>query len=356
MDCYSCGATLMRTDRFCPACGTPNGATGLHPKLDTGRPVIDPFVRPDGSTGPSCPRCTGAIHRPQAFCPACGLQLDDVWVALDRSPVDGVWTTPGPRNLDPYRSLRVPTSLLVTVLWLASSLAVVAGVLHFWAAARIGGDLAGRGPETTRLLEWVRVVDVIGVACMVVAGVLLIAWMNRAYRNLPATAVTGLRLGPVWAVAGWFVPVANLVLPKLVMDDLWRANDPLARPRSTGWRTAPAPLLSALWWVCLILGTVLLAGAGLALPGYDLATGSGADLQSAMWLGGAAALVLLGSGLSLVVLVRRIADRAALRVSMLGAPAAIARLRPEPVSEESTPAPSLVRPAADLEQPVWGRY
>jgi hypothetical protein len=71
----------------------------------------------------------------------------------------------------------------------------------------------------------------------VLAGGLFIWWFHRAYKNLASLGATGLRYGAGWAIGGWFIPLANLVLPKRIANDLWRASDP-ALPAKSGSRLA----------------------------------------------------------------------------------------------------------------------
>jgi hypothetical protein len=44
-------------------------------------------------------------------------------------------------------------------------------------------------------------------------GIVFLAWLNRAYRNLPALGARGLKFTPRSAVLWWFCPFANLVVP-----------------------------------------------------------------------------------------------------------------------------------------------
>ena len=61
---------------------------------------------------------------------------------------------------------------------------------------------------------------------------LLIAWTHRLYRNLEPLGFRELRFGSGWAVGGWFVPFLNLVRPKQIVNDIWRAGDPALGPRT----------------------------------------------------------------------------------------------------------------------------
>ncbi|ATE51970.1 DUF4328 domain-containing protein [Actinosynnema pretiosum] len=80
---------------------------------------------------------------------------------------------------------------------------------------------------------------------MLTAG-LLPAW---CYRARLATHDAPHRFGPGLAAGGWFIPVANLVIPVRVVLDLVRARD-----RSTAWT---AVVLT--WWGGRLLALALAA-------------------------------------------------------------------------------------------------
>lgn len=86
-------------------------------------------------------------------------------------------------------------------------------------------------------------------ATFVVATVTFIVWFSRAYRNLEALGATGLRYGKGWAIGAWFVPFLNLVRPKQITNDIWRASDPEAAPdQGIDWREKSVPGFLAVWW------------------------------------------------------------------------------------------------------------
>ena len=98
-----------------------------------------------------------------------------------------------------------------------------------------------------------------------VAAALFLLWQYMTHANVRTLRPEALRLGPGAAVALWFIPLANLVLPFLAIRALWRASDPdvdLEEPRSP--RITP---LFWLWWLAW------LTGIGLALAAYLPALG-----------------------------------------------------------------------------------
>src|SRR5439155_1843984 len=78
------------------------------------------------------------------------------------------------------------------------------------------------------------------------AAVAWLRWQHRAHENLRALGVSGLAYTPGWAVGWWFIPFANLVLPYLVMVELWRASDPTGSP---AWARQRITALLPLWWI-----------------------------------------------------------------------------------------------------------
>jgi hypothetical protein len=90
-----------------------------------------------------------------------------------------------------------------------------------------------------------------GIAMLValVAAIVFIGWLSRARDNAERLSARPMRLAKGWAVGGWFVPVANLVLPVIVAMDVWLASAPPGRPNGAG--------LVGLWWTVAV-GTWLL--------------------------------------------------------------------------------------------------
>ncbi len=78
------------------------------------------------------------------------------------------------------------------------------------------------------------------------AAVLLIIWTWRARKNTDAFPGALPSLSPAWAIAGWLVPFASLVVPARVMANI--ARDSL-------WRRRTPPLV-ALWWAAWLLFSI----------------------------------------------------------------------------------------------------
>ncbi|WP_103530314.1 DUF4328 domain-containing protein [Streptomyces sp. SM11] len=87
---------------------------------------------------------------------------------------------------------------------------------------------------------------------VVIAAVVFVIWFHRTRRNAEVFDAGVQRMGPGWAVGGWFVPVANFWFPYRVASGVWEAS---AQTRSDGWRTVPRTPLNLWWsaWVATLL-------------------------------------------------------------------------------------------------------
>lgn len=91
-------------------------------------------------------------------------------------------------------------------------------------------------------------------AALLVAGVLFVAWLGRARRNLVEFKGEARAFGPGWTVGAWFIPIANLVLPPLVTADVAKGSttDPATRRKLVA--------LVWVWWICYLGNTVSVLG------------------------------------------------------------------------------------------------
>jgi len=145
--------------------------------------------------------------------------------------------------------------------------------------------------DTVRLeVATLQVVASVGWVTGLIGAVVASAmWMHRAFRNLPALGATNLRWSPAWAAGGWFIPVANLVIPYLVARELWRATNP----------PEPRILLEA-WWAAWVL-SLLLFVANFVISQFNLIAALVLDVPYR-------ALVLV-AGLLLIAIVRAVTSR-----------------------------------------------
>jgi hypothetical protein len=127
--------------------------------------------------------------------------------------------------------------------------------------------------------------------------VLFIIWMFRAAKNNEALGRTGARFGPGWSIGSWFIPFANLVIPVLIMQDVWRGSNVGGRRGELNWRATSGSALVAWWWVAWLASLVRFtySGSGLHDSGSldDIETSNTIALVGVVFLAIAAVLAIL---------------------------------------------------------------
>jgi len=106
--------------------------------------------------------------------------------------------------------------------------------------------------------------------------VLFIIWQFRAAKNNEALDRPGARFGPGWSIGGWFIPIANLAIPVLIMQDLWRGATPSVPRGDPRWRSAKGSWLVGLWWGVWVISLLRFAANNSGLHG----TGSLDDIET----------------------------------------------------------------------------
>ena len=143
---------------------------------------------------------------------------------------------------------------------------------------------------------------------LTVSTAVSVYWVRRMYHNLRSLGVRWLRFGTGWSVWGWFVPGLNAVLPKLIIDDTWRATE-VAAPHPIGhrWHDKPVPSWFQVWWWLGVAGTGLIFVEGFASDRVD----------TTLMLMVVAGLVLV-SGLLYLRVVALMTERQRARASFVG--------------------------------------
>ena len=138
-----------------------------------------------------------------------------------------------------------------------------------------------------------------------VVGVLLIIWSYQAHRASRSLSDGPRAWSSGWSVGAWFIPLANLVLPKLVLNEIERIA--LAPRDETGkmgdWRGRSTIPIGWFWWILYIVGYFV------ALFGYS--TFDSIDGTEGSWRAGYVAVVagfsmLAGSSVFGALYIRRI--------------------------------------------------
>ncbi|MDZ7734232.1 MAG: DUF4328 domain-containing protein [Acidimicrobiia bacterium] len=215
-----------------------------------------------------------------------------------------------------------PLAGLVRAL-LAACAVVMAGSVVADVAQFVFVDDLYREPASTVAVDRLEVSDLwqfllalVLFAVAVPTAVTFLMWLRQAHLNLAALGAPDQRFSATWVVAAWFVPVVNLVVPKLAVDEIWRDSEPEAPSELTVLDDrGRVPPTVHIWWgclagavVCWLVGLWFLSGSvvdpGRERIGYAFEIGASA-------LGLAAAVLAYG-------LVGALSRRQAARAHRLG--------------------------------------
>ncbi len=209
------------------------------------------------------------------------------------------WTTPNHPTAQPYVAppVAVPSTLtgwLQGVMWATAGLAVIAGVLGFAAKSSYNDYVATRPSSVADQQaydDWISMDDAFSSAegfiilSWIAMFVLTIVWMNKAHKATQRLWPGPRKWSAGWTVGGWFIPLAQFVIPKLVLNEIERIAK---SPRWGGhvdarWKDQSTSALGWLWWIGTS-GSILLMTIGGSLAGdLDVSVGdmrSWYDLQS----------------------------------------------------------------------------
>lgn len=183
------------------------------------------------------------------------------------------------------------TSVLVVVglLGVAASAAAI-GVAFNTAEVmdRFTRTRAGTPAETRAIADWESAEGLLIGAGLGVRGLwailalLSIFWLYRAYRTVETTGAKGRQWSPGWAIAGFLIPVANLIMPFLMTSETAKVASSARIAREAdlpeeiqNWRSSPTNFLIVLWWI----GFVGMLGFGIAFS-YNLSVALAGDFSN----------------------------------------------------------------------------
>lgn len=290
----------MTDDAKQPAAPTPWGA-----------PPPEAALSPPARQGSATPPPPRPVAPPAPSTPTGG---SPIWGG---APTNQGWTPPGPyaASYTPvgplhWYSLRGLATGLTVVLWTTVGALVLAAL----AALRERGEYADAFEsfsayesfeDAEALAGGLLFIALLG---MLAIAVLLIIWMWRAAKDLEALGRFGPSLGAGWAIGGWFVPLASLVLPCIVAVDLWKGSDATIPGGNADWKRARTSPLVGLWWAAWVGANLLGTAFSFSQPeGDTYATTDDYLLQNTFqiaWL-----LALVAAGVLCVFVVRRITAR-----------------------------------------------
>lgn len=201
----------------------------------------------------------------------------------------------------PFQSLQgIATAVkaLLGIVALAKA-AAIGATLHLIVQLGGGADFSGGAVQIAAAILGLTVIAT--VLLSLVAGIVYLVWLYRAYQNLPALGVTSLEATPGWAVGHYFIPILNLYRPYQTIVEIWRGS--ITREQMMAGKTSSS--IAGWWWAGWIIAALLGQVSGAMVRGDSLDPGL---LSAAAWLDIVMHVVSLGTALLAIVIVHRISN------------------------------------------------
>lgn len=228
----------------------------------------------------------------------------------------------------PRREVRLPKGLTVTVqvlLWVSALMSVILAIGAFVALNRLNTYVDLDAPigslrdelafdEMVKADEDLNTMIGLGFLLSIGVFVMIIIWSFRAHRATRQPGTWPRSWTPGWSIGGWFIPFANIVIPKLVLTETEKialSND--QRERSEDWPNRPSLSIGWVWWISFVVGTgVFVVGGGM----FDDPEGNPSTWQTGYWLVAIGSVALLTSCISGAIYFKKIGASLAPRPSI----------------------------------------
>ena len=220
------------------------------------------------------------------------------------SPPAAGWAPAQPGGHGATSQYRSVQGLSTALMWVLIVVAVAAAGTALVRVARI--DAINRFLDTGSLSayrDYKDAHDAVGSVMSILSilnlavFILFVIYLFRAVKNTELWNATKERWTPGWAIGGWFIPLANFVIPFLVVLETWRRSDPDVR---AGAKARASTGLLWCWWLAFTIGYVLIQVDPYNEPTFD-------EVKTRDGFGIAGAVLLIAAAVLMIMVVRRLA-------------------------------------------------
>ncbi|MYQ42662.1 protein of unknown function (DUF4328) [Streptomyces sp. LamerLS-316] len=246
-----------------------------------------------------------------------------VCTAVRPAPPHGLMASGPTPPAEGFHLLRSPVGLARAAVALLGAV-IVSDVLALVAGLNLRGEYAGLGDTAVYDAGSADRAEVLYGAAGTLQGFALLAtaivfviWFRRVRLNAEVFDAALQPMRPGWAIGAWFVPVANLWLPRRIAAGIWTAS---AQTHPDGSRRTVSNAPLNLWWTLWIVSTLF---TWVASKNYEQAELSPGLADSVALIMAADALDIAAAALAIVFvrkLTRMQGERAALVMKPFPAP------------------------------------
>ena len=230
-------------------------------------------------------------------------------------PSDGWYNNPVPmEKIRPVRAVGLTAMITTAIVVLASAfITILTPGVADEAREFLSSPMAQEDED-----QFISSYNTIGAAQFVqsigtlIAAVTAMVWMFRMAKNVRAFG-RSTSWAPIFGFVGWFLPPVLVIIPFLMLRELWKASAPFPAAGEDNWRSGPD--LPVLWlWFALygVVQTLLFVWQASTLVGAGLSN-SAVDLAESIDEAGAISLVsgvtMFASGLAWMMVIRHLNER-----------------------------------------------
>lgn len=169
------------------------------------------------------------------------------------------------RSIVPLRPYAILATVGVSLLVGLKSFVLASDLWRFLVAGEHDGVNGATSVSAidTQVLESlnriVRFADATDLMLLFYAAVVFIVFMRNAYRNIMQPVIANRRYSPGWTIGAFVVPIANIVMPHLVMREIWQCSRALMRTHPDGhWQEEERPFVLHAWWPTALAASVIM--------------------------------------------------------------------------------------------------
>lgn len=211
----------------------------------------------------TCSGCGRSVDATSTACMHCGAHLvgsrrvgESVLETASSVPPSAPVGTPRAAGYKSVLGLARLLKMLLGLWVVLAAVAAAASLVEYRLASRLLDDpLSVSVSQVEASDDRQAAIYILWIAALIVTAIGYVAWMYRLHRNVRPLGSSPPRHSAGWVIGGWLIPFLNLVRPKQIIDDLWRASDPdLPLEAGDGWLRQRRPVLLHVWWGLWIIG------------------------------------------------------------------------------------------------------
>ena len=145
----------------------------------------------------------------------------------------------------PRKRANWATALLV-ILGIITVISIIATIGEIGLLQRLENGETATVEELEASDTRVTIIGVIYIAGFIVTGITFLVWLAKVSMNLAPLGTKKQKVSPTWALLCWFIPIAGMLIPYLVMKEIWRESHPEGTE-------SPMSLFIGPWWITWLI-------------------------------------------------------------------------------------------------------